>query len=130
MTRFKTLLPVLLSISIVLLSIDICYSENLFKTKTQYKTAILKYEKDMIDNPQDPKSYYNLAKLHYAIGDKKKAIEEFQKAKELYLAQGNTEAALQLEATLVVFVAKFKYYLKRRRSLSFAMLGAEKQRVK
>lgn len=98
MSRFKTSL--FLSIGIGLLFTSICYSDNLFKTETQYSTAILKYEKGIIDNPKDPKLYYDLAKLRYAIGDRKKALKEFQKAKELYLDQGNIEAALQLETTL------------------------------
>ncbi len=100
MISFKTPLLALSVISIVLFSVKICYSENLSKSNTQYNTAILKYERDLADNPQNPELYYNLAILRYAIGDKKKAIDEFQKAKKLYLDQGNVEAALQLEATL------------------------------
>lgn len=100
MTRLKKPLFALFIIGIAFLSTDISYSENLFKSNTQYNTAILKYERDLVDNPQNPELYHKLAMLRYATGDKKKAIEEFQKAKKLYLDQGNIEAALQLESTL------------------------------
>ena len=100
MTITKTIVTSCLIINIILLSTDICYGENSPKMEVKYDTAILKYEKDLADNPRDPKLHYSLATLFYAVGDKKKAIEEFQKAKELYIAQGNIEAALQLENTL------------------------------
>ena len=100
MINAKTAIPFGLIINIILLSADICYSENLPGIETKYNTAILKYEKDLVDNPKDPKLHYNLATLSYAIGDWKKAIEEFKKAKELYISQGNIKAALQLENIL------------------------------
>jgi tetratricopeptide (TPR) repeat protein len=101
MIRHKIILSVFLVIS-TLFSTYICYSENTPRVETQYTADILKYEKDLVYNRQDPELYRNLGKLYYAIGEKKKAIEGFQNAKRLYLDQGNIEAALQLETTLGV----------------------------
>lgn len=100
MNTFKISFTIFLSINMALLFIFPCYSENLSTTATQYSNAILKYETELIDDQQNPKLYHNLANFYYATGDKKKAKIKFQKAKELYLAQGNIEAALQLETTV------------------------------
>ena len=56
-----------------------------------HKGAISDFNQSLQLNPNDADAYGNRCVSHYKVGDKQRAIEDCQKAAELYLEQGKTK---------------------------------------
>jgi tetratricopeptide (TPR) repeat protein len=80
--------------------IGLCNAEDLQMKENKISSSILRYKKDLALNPNDADLHYSLGLQLYASGDNENAIKELRRAKELYINQGNIEAALRVEEAI------------------------------
>jgi tetratricopeptide (TPR) repeat protein/S1-C subfamily serine protease len=69
---------------------------NLYKDQKKWELALADYTKAIAINPDYAQVYAKRGIIYYEIGDKQKAIENFQRAAKLYLAQGDTATYEQI----------------------------------
>jgi len=74
--------------------------EKMYNLQSHSNKTIINYEAELKENPDNALLHYESGVHFYAIGDKKKAIETLQKAKGLFLLQGNKNAAFEVEKLL------------------------------
>ena len=107
-----------LSFAVVICLINMvphCYSEESITLENRYAPAILKYEQELTENPNNADSQYKLGLYYYAVGENRDAIQKLKIAKELYLSQGNFSAALQAEQALNTLTVKEAFELIQKR---------------
>ncbi|MBE9167820.1 tetratricopeptide repeat protein [Pleurocapsales cyanobacterium LEGE 06147] len=79
------------------LSLNPKYAEAYYNRGTVYdelgqqQTAMEDYNQAIALNPQDAEAYYNRGLLRYALTDRQGAIKDIQRAKDLFVKQGNLE---------------------------------------
>ncbi len=69
---------------------------NLYYNQKKWELALADYTKAIAINPDYADAYRNRGVVYLQIGDKQKAIENFQRAAQLYLAQGDTASYEQI----------------------------------
>jgi tetratricopeptide (TPR) repeat protein len=79
------------------LSINSKYAEAYYNRGTVYQelgqqqTAMEDYNQAIALNPQHAEAYYNRGLLRYDLKDQQGAIKDIQRAKDLFVKQGNLE---------------------------------------
>jgi len=63
---------------------------NFYTEQKKWELALADYTKAIAINPDYAQVYAKRGIIYYEIGDKQKAIENFQRAAQLFLAQGDT----------------------------------------
>lgn len=66
-----------------------------------YEAAIADYTQAIQVNSHDADAYYNRGNAHFEVGDKQGAIEDFQKAADLYWKEGKLEKHQDTRARIV-----------------------------